>query len=209
MKRISHHPLIATAVVLLAVSCSFFDPREPSDPDPGDDIPWQTPSTPSIVMVNLENALEGRSISLSMACFDPGYEFLADPSDISEFGGSWDFLDWDYDVEQNTLTNIFAAVVGSGYPEDSLVSVTMSVPSQYPDPAVPQDTVEIWRDYEIALAGSGEYGGWDHPAKGRTRVIMIEDEDYGLWSIISWQDIRPEGYTGENLTWGVVKATYR
>ncbi len=203
---------ILFAVVLLGsiilVSCSFFDPRDPADPDPGDDIPWQQPFAPSTVMLNLENALEGRFIHLSMACFDASYEFLADPADTSEFGGSWDFHDWDYDVEQNTLMNIFAAVVGSGYPDDSLISVTLNYVSEYPDPAAPADSAEIWRDYEIVIAGGGEYGGWDRPAVGRARVKMIEDE-YGLWSIISWQDFRPEGYSGENYTWGVVKATYR
>jgi len=197
----------ALLVSVILTSCSFFDPRDPADPDPGDDIPWQQPFAPSTVILNLENAIEGRSISLSMACFDASYEFLADPADTSEFGGSWDFHNWDYDVEQNTLMNIFAAVVGTGYPEDSLIFITMDYVPAYPDPAAPVDSAEIWRDYEIIIAGS-EYGGWDQPSIGRTRVKMIEDE-YGLWSIISWQDFRPEGYSGENYTWGVVKATYR
>lgn len=200
--------VLSLFIILLMTSCSFFDPRDPAAPDPGDDIPWQQPFAPSTVMINLENALEGMSISLSMNCCNLSFEFIADPSDTSEYGGSWNFHDWDYAAEENTLSNIFAAVVGSGYPEDSLLSVTLSYIAAYPDPAAPLDTAEIWRDYEIVVAGGGEYGGWDHPAKGRARVIMAEDE-YGLWNIISWQDIRPEGYTGENLTWGVVKATYR
>ncbi len=199
---------MALAVLLALAACSFFEPREPEDPDPDPGISWQTPYSPATVMSNLGNAMEGRSISLTMACFDTSYAFLPDDADTAEFGGSWDFGDWDYQVEQNTLMNIFAAVETSGLPEDSLVSVELTDVPGLPDPAAPTDSAEIWRDYAIVLAGSGEYGGWESPAEGRTMLLMVEDE-YGLWSVALWEDYRPEGYTGERYTWGVVKATYR
>jgi len=196
------------ASVLLAAACSFFDPRTPEDPDPHSDIPWIQPTSPANVVTNLENALEGRSISYCMNCCDTSFTFVADPLDVEEYGGSLEFDDWDYYVEQNTLGNIFASVVGSGYPEDSLVSVTMGMVPEYPDPAAPDSVADIWRDYEIVCAG-GEWGGWDRPALGRARLTMLED-DFGLWRISAWEDIRPEDYHGDtNRTWGYVKATYR
>jgi hypothetical protein len=195
------------ASILLAVACSFFDPRTPDAPDPGD-ITWQQPTSPSLVVQNLVNSMEGRSASFCMNCCDSSYMFIADPSDSVEFIlWGWVFADWNYDVEYNTLQNIFAAVVGSGYPEDSLVSVTMTPVSGYPDPAAPSDSADVWRDYSIVCAGS-EYGGWDRPALGRVRFSMVED-DFGLWWISTWEDIRPEDYSGENWTWGVIKAGYR
>lgn len=196
-----------TSVMLLLLSCSFFDPRSPEDPNPGEDIPWIQPFAPSTVVVNLTNALEGLSVPMCMACCDSSYMFIADVADTAEFSGSWNFSDWDYQVEQNTLGNIFSAVVGSGFPDDSLLSVTMIYVSELPDPAAPSDSTEIWRDYEIVAAGS-EYCGWDKPALGRVMFLMVED-GYGLWTIKRWYDYRPEGYTGENYTWGVSKATYR
>lgn len=199
--------VLLAASALLTASCSFFDPRDPDAPDPDTGAPWQQPTSPATVVINLTNGLEYLDLDNCMDCCDTSFTFLADPLDIDEYGGSWNFEDWDYGVEQNTLDNIFAAVVGSGYPADSLLSVTMTAVSGYPDPAAPTDSAEIWRDYEIVIAGS-EYGGWDRPALGRTRLSLVED-DFGLWYLTAWEDIRPEDYTGDHWTWGVVKAGYR
>ncbi len=199
--------ILFISVISAVLSCSFFDPRSPADPEPGEEIPWQQPYAPSTVVINLENAMEGRSVAMTMACCDSLYLFLADGADITEFGGSWDFSNWNYDVEQNTVMNIYNAAEVSGLPEDSLVSVTMNTISSLPDPVAPADSAEIWRDYEIIVAGSS-YCGWDKPAKGRIMFIMIEDT-YGLWTMKRWYDYRPDDYTGEFFTWGVAKASYR
>jgi len=196
--------LLALSVLL---SCSFFEPRDPADPDPGGEIPWQQPYAPATVVINLENAMEGRSVAMTMACCDSSYMFIADGADTTEFGGSWNFSNWDYDVEQNTMMNVYNAAAGSLLPEDSLISVTMSAISSLPDPVAPVDSAEIWRDYEIIVAES-EYCGWDDPAKGRVMFLMVED-NYGLWSMKRWYDYRPDDYTGEFYTWGVAKVTYR
>ncbi|OPL19985.1 MAG: hypothetical protein AVO35_00575 [Candidatus Aegiribacteria sp. MLS_C] len=200
---------VLSMTLLLAAmsSCSLFEPREPEDPDPGGEITWQQPYAPQTVVLNLENAMEGRSISMTMACCDSSYLFIADGADTTEFGGSFDFSGWTYDVEQNTLMNIYNFVQGSGLSEDSLVSVIMNVVPELPDPVAPSDSATLWRDYEIVAAGS-EYAGWDSPASGRVEFKMVEDV-YGLWSIGRCNDYRPDGYTGENYTWGVAKASFR
>jgi hypothetical protein len=199
--------VLLTISALVLLSCSFFEPRDPEDPDPGEEIPWQQPYAPSTVVVNLENAMEGRSIAITMACCDSSYNFVADGADTTEFGGSWNFSNWNYQVEQNTLMNIYNFVQGSGLSEDSLVYVVMSFVPEFPDPVAPTDSANIWRDYEIVAAGS-DYAGWDRPARGRVKFLMVEDT-YGLWSIKRWFDYRPDGYTGDNYTWGVAKATFR
>lgn len=198
--------LSSVSTLLLAVSCSFFDPRDPQYPNPGDDIPWYQPYAPSTVVLNLSNSFKGRSISMFMACCDSSYMFLAADADIAEFEGS-DFSNWDYEVEQNTVLNIFAAVEGSGFPDSTKASCIMNTVNGLPDPAAPSDSAKIYRDYEIVAAGS-EYCGWDNPARGRVMFLMIED-NYGLWSIKRWFDYRPEDYTGDYYTWGVAKASYR
>lgn len=204
LKKIS---LISIIAVAAGLSCSFFEPRDPQDPDPGGDITWQQPYAPQTVIVNLENAMEGRSIGITMACCDSAYMFIADGADTSEFGGSFNFSNWDYEVEQNTLMNIYNFVQGSGFSEDSLFYVVMNIVPELPDPVAPSDSATLWRDYEIVAAGS-DYAGWDSPAQGRVKFNMVEDV-YGLWSIRRWNDYRPDGYTGSNFTWGVAKASFR
>lgn len=196
-----------TLCMAAMTSCSFFEPREPEDPDPGGDITWQQPYAPQTVVLNLENAMEGRSISMTMACCDSSYVFIADGADTTEFGGSFDFSDWTYEVEQNTLMNVYNSVQGSGLPDDSLVSVIMNMVPELPDPVAPSDSATLWRDYEIVAAGSS-FAGWGSPARGRVEFTMVEDI-YGLWSIRRWNDYRPDGYTGEHYTWGVAKASFR
>ncbi|MBD3277420.1 MAG: hypothetical protein GF388_03885 [Candidatus Aegiribacteria sp.] len=204
---ISRLKIVTASAAVLFLACSFFEPRDPQDPAPGDDIPWQQPYAPTTVVTNLGNAMEGRSASITMACCDSSYMFIADESDTTEFGGSWNFGGWTYEVEQNTVMNIFNFVQSSGYPDDSLVSVTMNTISTLPDPVAPSDSAEIWRDYQIVAAGT-EYADWDAPAEGRVMFLMVEDS-YGLWSIKRWYDYRPEDYTGEHYTWGVAKAPFR
>jgi len=199
--------VLLTMVLTAVISCSFFDPRDPADPDPGGEIPWQQPYAPSTVVINLENAMEGRSIAMTMACCDSSYMFIADGSDTTEFAGRWEFSNWDYEIEQNTMMNIYYAVQDSLLPDDSLISVTMNTILSLPDPVYPVDSAEIWRDYEIVAAGLDSCG-WERPAKGRIMFLMLEDT-YGLWSMKRWYDYRPDVYTGEFLTWGVVKATVR
>ncbi len=194
-------------VLSVAVSCSFFDPRDPAYPDPGSEIPWQQPYSPATVVINLENSMEGRSIYMTMACCDSAYMFIANGADTTEFSNRWTFSDWDYDVEQNTMMNLYYAVQDTLLPDDSLISVTMSSIDSLPDPVAPADSAEIWRDYEIVAAGLDSCG-WERPAKGLVMFLMVENT-YGLWSMQYWYDYRPYDYTGELLTWGVVKATVR
>ncbi len=194
-------------VLSVTVSCSFFDPREPAYPDPGSEIPWQQPYSPATVVINLENTMEGRSIYMTMACCDSAYMFIADGSDTTEFASLYNFSDWDYGVEQNTMMNIFNAAEASSLPEDSLISVTMAIVPSEPDPVAPADSAEIWRDYEIIVAGS-EVCGWENPARGRVIFIMVED-NYGLWSMKRWYDNRSFPHIPAFSTWGVVKAAVR
>ena len=144
---------------------------------------------------------------MTMACCDSAYMFIADGSDTTEFASLYNFSDWDYGVEQNTIMNIFNAAEASSLPDDSLISVIMNIVPSLPDPVAPVDSAEIWRDYEIVAAGSN-YCGWGHPAKGLVMFLIVEDT-YGLWSMKRWNDYRSNPHMPEFYTWGVVKAAVR
>jgi len=193
--------LCLSAAVLL--SCSLFDPRDPEDPD---DTPpfWQYPYNPAIVMLNVHGSMEARSITLYMACMDTSFTFLADPADTSEWGGSWEFGDWDYYVEQSTMGNIFA--LQDTLYGDTLVAVAFTGVEGYPDPPAPVDSATIWRDYTVVVAPS-IWGPYGNPARGRARITMVESST-STWSIRLWEDFRPE-FPDTSHTLGVLKASYR
>lgn len=196
-------------LIVMMASCSLFEPRTPENPDPDPGYQWQDPTHPSIVVSNLQNSLTGLSVNHYMACFHENFVFLADPIDVSDPAfGSLDFSGWTRDVELQTVSNIIYVAQASGYPEDSLsVAYFMINPEKPSDPPVPNDSVTIWRDYSIVAAGTLG-SGWDRSSQGTAEITMLED-DFGLWSIVRWQDERIAGYTGSHYTWGVAKALYR
>jgi hypothetical protein len=186
------------------LSCSLFDPRSPEDPDETPSF-WQYPYTPTIVMMNVQGAMEARSITLFMACMDTSFVFVADHADSIEYESEgWDFSDWDYYSEQGNVGNIFA--LQDTLYGDTLISVGFVGVEGYPDPPAPVDSAVVWRDYTIVVAPS-QYAPYGNPARGRARITMIESSS-STWSIQRWEDFRPE-FPDSSYTWGVVKATYR
>ncbi len=201
--------LLVCAILLQAPGCSLFDPREPEDPGEVQD-PTQPPTSPSMVMYNLDLALEARSITIYSACLDTSFVFTADPADAVEYGGSpwnYDFDAWDYDAEFTSVYNLLASTSGDSLPEDSLVVAYFSLVPGYSDPPAPMDSAVIWREYSIVVAGS-EHAGWENPAVGQARITMVEDAS-SYWYISRWEDFRLEEYPEGACTWGVAKAPYR
>ncbi len=198
-----------TAAAMLMVSCSVFQPREPEAPDPNPGVQWQDPIHPTLVLANLQNSLGGLSVNFYSACFHENFTFEADPLDVSDpaFSGL-NFSDWGRPVEVQTVSSIIYQAQASGAPRDSLASVFFMTNPGYPgDSPVPVDSTTVYRDYFIVAAGTLGCG-WDRPSMGKAVITMVEDE-FGLWSIIRWEDNRVSGYTGEHYTWGVAKALYR
>jgi len=208
----SSRPLLVVAAAS-ACACSFFEPRVPEDPGGGPPSFYQPPVIPDIVLSNMGGALENSAFSIYMGCLVQEFEFVADPSDVIEYGpgGSagtdFDFSEWDYDSESSVIGNLLAAAQGSGAPEDSLVRVVFTTISGYPDPPAPVDSAVIWRAYSIEVAGSG-WSEWGNPAQGKAKITLLEDAS-SMWSISRWEAFRPDEYTEGTVTWGVVKASYR
>ncbi len=185
--------LVFPVFVLLVLSCSLFDPRDPADPS-GTGVVWQTPTSPDIVMENMASALNGKSV-LYLDCLDEDFVFYADTNDIDDYP-TLDFSSWTWSVENLTLGGIYTAV-----PDDSLQANFSPVGSN-PDPPAPEDSVIIYREYTFLLP-EAEY----EVAFGIAEIHMVESED-GLWSIRSWHDNRFSSSTTEK-TWALAKVVYR
>lgn len=185
--------LVSIFVFSFFLSCDLFDPRESEEPS-NSGISWQDPTNPDIVIENMQAALNGSSV-LYMDCFDDSYVFLADTSDINEYS-TYDFNDWDKLVENDTVNQLFSIVS-----EDSTVSSEFLIDIENPDPASPQDSATIFREYSIQIpSATHSY------AVGIAEIKLIEDAD-GFWSIKEWVDIRHE--QSSFVTWAVMKAAYR
>ena len=189
--------LILVSIALVLSSCDLFDPRVPEDPSNAG-VVWQDPTSPDIVIENIQSALNGSS-ALYLDCFNESFVFYADTNDINEYT-TYNFSDWTKMVESNTVTSLFAVV-----PQDSTIQTDFVIDPQHQDPAAPVDSATIYREYSITVPGS-YHSGTGTPAVGLAEFHMIEDAN-GLWSILEWHDLRHE--EANWATWAVAKAFYR
>jgi len=194
-------PIAALVALALAVGCSIFEPRSPEDPDPT--TGWQQPYTYPTVIVNLENVLEDLSADFYMLCFDTSFVFVADDQDTAQY--AWNFQNWDYIQEQNAISLIIGeALADTTMPPESIASVTFFEPPGLPDPADYEDSIEIYRQYEIAFESSSR-----PPARGLAYLYLGKPAGTsGLWSIYRWDDNRLEDHEPDDNTWGVFKGFY-
>ncbi len=183
-----------TALFLVLLSCSLFDPRDPEEPSQGG-VTWLTPTSPDIVVENMQSALNGESV-LYLDCLDDSFVFHADTNDIDDYP-LMNFADWTKSVENLTVSQLYSALT-----TDSTVTAEFLMVSSNPDPPAPEDSVIIYRNYTILIPGA-EYS----PAFGIAELHLVEDGE-GLWQILSWHDARYEQSSPEK-TWGVIKAVYR
>lgn len=183
-----------TALFLVLLSCSLFDPRDPQDPSTGG-VVWLTPTSPDIVVENMQSALNGASV-LYMDCLDDSFQFYADTNDIDDHP-TLNFSDWTRSVENLTVSQLYSVVSA-----DSTISAQFLLVASNPDPPAPEDSVTIYRSYTILIPGA-QYS----PAFGIAELHLVENSE-GFWQIRSWHDARYEQSSTEK-TWGVVKAVYR
>ncbi len=183
--------------VLLLSSCNLFEPRIPEDPSNAG-VVWLDPTSPDIVVENMQSALNGKS-ALYLDCLAESFVFYADTSDINDYT-TYNFSDWTKTVENDTVSLLFTIV-----PEDSTITAEFLVDMSHPDPAAPEDSATIYRQYSITIPQS-YHSGTGTPAVGIAELHMLEDGD-GFWSIQEWHDVRHEETPW--VTCAVAKAYYR
>jgi len=199
VRAILHKHIYFLLAALYFCSCSLFEPRIPEEPS-SEGIVWQDPTSPDIVVENMQSALNGSS-ALYTNCFSESFVFYADTNDINEYSGEYNFSGWTLDVESYTVVSQLFSVV----PTDSTVIAVFSIDPENPDPPAPADSVTIFRNYSITVPQS-VHSGTGTPAVGTAVLFMIED-DYGSWTIREWHDTR---YLSVSyVTWAVAKAAYR
>jgi hypothetical protein len=189
--------LILMFTALTLSSCSLFEPRVPENPT-NSGVVWQDPTSPDIVMENMQSALNGGSL-LYLDCMADSFVFFADTNDINGYP-TYNFNSWGKSDESRTVTALFAVV-----PKDSTVTSEFLTNTGHPDPAAPADSVTIYREYSITVPQSF-HSGTGTPAVGIAELLLVEDSE-GFWTITEWHDVRHEGTSW--VTWAVAKAYYR
>jgi hypothetical protein len=151
-------------------------------------------SEPDIVLSNIEAAALCGEVGTYLRSLADDFVFHPDPADSQAFAsqGEFPFQDWNYEVEQTVMGNVFAAaesvIVSFGEPQSILEIGEERI---YLD--VPYTLRSVDRE-----GASSTYDGF--------ATLRFRRDNTGNWSIFSFEDKR--GVSGNN-SWGWLRGKQR
>lgn len=183
--------------LLLIVGCSLFDTRPPETPITAGSN-FEPPTSPSIVLRNLESALISANAGDYRKCFSdttqglPSFVFTASSQGLASAPST--FANWKIDDEELYAQNIFAELQ-----KGELASVTFT-PSDVTGVPI-ADSVGFTASYIVRFPHTRT--NVQQVAEG-TLQFTFRQSRKNEWYISSWRDIVAENKT----SWSVIKARF-
>jgi hypothetical protein len=184
-------PIVYFALVLWG--CATRTPEEPS----GNRGTYEPPTSPSIVIENLRNAVTEKNMQNFMLCLaDPSrssFSYTYEPS--AEAGARYQavFMNWSVTKERQAFLSMTSRLATDQQPQ--LVFSNSQVAFSSPDSLV-------WVAEYVLTA---QLGLTSLPSTlSGTIALTICPEQSGLWSIARWSDARRPSDTTE-ATWSLLK----
>jgi hypothetical protein len=187
-------PRLAAVLALAAAlgGCDLFATREPEVEGSQESL-WTPPTSPEIVVTNLELAFEIGNINDYQRALTADFVFRADASDVAQLEidrpGEMVFDGWDRDVEVSTVTVI----------RGSADSVAVSL-VQFDDDL--GETVRLLKyDYVVRIFGGGAESAFEGEA-----WFQVAQQGNGEWLIQDWEDVAS---VAAAESWGILKGQNR
>lgn len=185
---------IASAVALLSLAaCGFFETRDPEEGG-GEETFWQPPTSPQIIVRNLELAFENKIFNDYRRTMTADFFFRPDPADSFQISvdrpGVPVFVGWDRDVESSTAEQIAA--------DAAEIQLIFAPPTEE---IVGDNDRLLKQAYTLTINRAGETDVYQGEAWLWTRQVVNE------WYIYRWEDVRRDPFPA--LTWGYHKGQRR
>jgi hypothetical protein len=183
--------------LLLLSSCSLFDTRTPENPVNAGSS-FETPTTPSVVLRNLESALGSANASDYRKCFSdtskglPAFVFIPSTQGLS--AAPTKFAQWGVAEEEGYIRNIFAELQQGG------VCAVSFNPADVTDVPI-ADSVQFNAGYTVNFPHTRV--GAERTAEGLLNFTMRLSRQ-NEWYISSWRDIAIENKS----SWSLIKARF-
>lgn len=178
-------------------ACGLFEPRDP-EPPASSGSRFESATSPSIVLRNLENSLLSLNASDYRRCFSDSSKGLPPltftPSAQGTSMAPTTFANWSIDDEVKYMQNVFAELQPGALP-----SVSFS-PSDVTTPPI-GDSVQFTATYQLRIPHTRQ--DVDQLADGRVQFTFrrsVQNE----WYITAWRDIVVENKT----SWSFIKARF-
>ena len=178
-------------------SCDVFGTREPENPINAGSA-FEPPTTPSIVLRNMQSALNfGNALDYRKSFSDssvglPAFQFQ--PSVEGQSVAPGRFATWSINDEEAYIRNIFSELASG-----ATASVSFS-PSEINDVPI-GDSIRFIADYAVSFPHTRQ--GIEREASGRL-LFTLRLSSRNEWYITYWQDIAVDG----NPTWSLLKAQF-
>lgn len=178
-------------------SCDVFGTREPETPINAGSA-FESPTTPSIVLRNMQSALNFGNALDYRKCFSdsslglPGFQFQ--PSVEGQSVAPGRFASWTINDEESYIRNIFAELAPG-----TAASVSFN-PSDITDVPI-GDSIRFTADYAVSFPHTRQ--GVEREASGRL-LFTLRLSSRNEWYITYWQDIAVDG----NPSWSLLKARF-
>ena len=186
----------AFCLLTLTSGCDWFTTREPEEPTGGSKVEWEFPSSPRIVVDNLEVSVGQQSVRNYMLTFSAedgeNVEFTFIPDPQTEANNPAKFESWSLEQERNHVTSLFEKL-----PEDSLV---LFIDRNW-ELVVLGDSADLSAEYELNIGQVGDIAS--RLMAGYLDFALKRSKDGG-WYVTHWQDKR----TIEPYCWSDLKAQF-
>ncbi len=191
--------IIFILIFFLALHCENpFATREPEPPSTLQSN-WVQPTSPTYVLINLENAIKEKNKSNYLRCFadtsvsSKEYIFVPEPSVMAANPGV--FSRWNKEAEANYVNQLYSYL-----PKDSLITVKFV---EEPTGDVPVDSFVTRQKYTLIMHDRCDEENCVQTMVGLAEFRMIRTED-DLWYIYRWDDWA----VSDSLTWSDHKARF-
>lgn len=184
-------------LAVLMAGCDLFSTREPASPT-SNGSNFESPTSPSIVLRNMENALAGANAGDYRKCFSdssrglPPFRFRASSQGIAAAPSTFD--EWGIDQEEKYVRNIFAELQSG-----ASCTVTFN-PSEVTDVPI-GDSIQFSATYLVKFPHTRQ--GAEREAEGQLQFTFRLSRQ-NEWYISTWHDVALAGKT----SWSLIKARF-
>jgi hypothetical protein len=183
------------AAGLLWSGCNLFAPRDPEEPDTSR-LDFLPPTEPSIVIENLQSAVDQKNVANYTACFSDasagGRPFVFIPSAEASAQYGLALAAWGTAQEQAYFQNLIARSSVNAYAGLQLIQKSQLVTA---------DSVVYSYDYTFTFEHSEP--GFPKVAQGNLQFALAPAAG-NRWSIYRWIDFK----TGSDITWSMFKGKF-
>jgi hypothetical protein len=163
-----------TLLVLLTSSC--FNVREPETPKPETVSEWVSPTQPGILLDNFSNAVRSLNVSIYDRCFTPEFRFVPDPA--TQGASTILFQDWSVAEERDYFNSLKNKSAVNARNVLDLTKVSENF--------FRADSLEQIFDYKLKITPADTTLKADY--SGRLRFVLSRRNNE--WKIAKWEDSR-------------------